>query len=76
MDVSRDTIKAVAELWTCYLKQKITATDAETMLWLAGLTIDQAQPDQGSEFADSANGTSSGSSRTDANIAEIERECA
>ena len=36
MDVSRDTIKAVAELWSLYLKQKLTATDVAVMLFLAG----------------------------------------
>ncbi|MBQ6536820.1 MAG: hypothetical protein IJI40_08615 [Firmicutes bacterium] len=44
MDVSREMLQAVAELWTCYLKQKITATDAETMLWLAGDIIVPAEP--------------------------------
>ena len=45
MDVGREMLQAVAELWTCYLKQKITATDAETMLWLAGDIIVPAEPD-------------------------------
>ena len=44
MDVGREMLQAVAELWTCYLKQKITATDAETMLWLAGDIIVPAEP--------------------------------
>lgn len=39
MEVSRDTLTAVADLWTSYLQQKITASEVATMLWLAGMEI-------------------------------------
>ena len=42
MEVTRDTLIIVAELWSLYLQQKITAADVETMLWLAGLEIERA----------------------------------
>ena len=42
MDVTRDTLIIVADLWTSYLHRKITASDVETMLWLAGLEIERA----------------------------------
>lgn len=41
MEVSRDTLTAVADLWTSYLQQKITASEVATMLWLAGMEIER-----------------------------------
>ena len=41
MEVSRDTLTAVADLWTSYLQQKITASEVVTMLWLAGMEIER-----------------------------------
>lgn len=41
MEVSRDTLTAVADLWTSYLQQKITASEVATMLWLAGIEIER-----------------------------------
>ena len=39
MEVSREMLQAVAELWTCYLQQKLTVTEVATMLWLGGMEI-------------------------------------
>lgn len=41
MEISREVLTAVADLWTSYLQQKITASEVATMLWLAGIEMER-----------------------------------
>lgn len=42
MEISREVLTAVADLWTIYLTQKVSAADVAVMLFLAGEEVSEA----------------------------------
>ena len=42
MEISREVLTAVADLWAIYLMQKVSAADVAVMLFLAGEEVSEA----------------------------------